>query len=174
MKVESTKRIYEGRVINVRVDDVDTGHGKHTWEVVEHAEAVVVIPMPAPNEIVLCKQYRHPLGRDNWEVCAGGVEKGETPHDAAIRELSEETGFRAKMMRRLWSAYTAPGFCTELLHFFVTDDYEIGEPSPDADEEIELATFPITRLREMMERDELPDAKTQIAVLWALTARSMR
>ena len=172
MNVVSSKRVYEGRVVNLRVDDVDTGHGRHVWEVVEHAEAVVVIPQPAPDEIVLVKQYRHPLGRENWEVCAGGVDPGESPHDAAIRELREETGFRARTMRRLWSAYTAPGFCTELLHFFVTDDYEIGEATPDADEAIEIATFPLKRVREMIERDELPDAKTQIAVLWALSARS--
>ena len=172
MRVLESRRIYDGNVVNLRVDTVAVNGGTHQWEVVEHSGAVVVIAQPESDEMVLVRQYRHPLGRPTWEVCAGGIDPGETPHDAALRELREETGFRARSMRRLWSAYSAPGFCSELLHFFVTDDWDIGEPEPDAGEDIEVATFPLSRLREMIERDELPDAKTQISVLWALTARS--
>jgi ADP-ribose pyrophosphatase len=172
VRVLETRRIYDGHVVNLRVDTVTTGTGTHEWEVVEHGGAVVVIAMPSPAEMVLVHQYRHPLERKTWEVCAGGIDPGETPLDAALRELREETGFRARTMRRLWSAYSAPGFCSELLHFFVTDDWEVGATDFDPGEDIEIATFPVERLREMIERDELPDAKTQISVLWALTARS--
>jgi ADP-ribose pyrophosphatase len=170
--VIESRRIYDGNVLNLRVDTVATGSGTHQWEVVEHSGAVVVIAMPSPDEMVLVRQYRHPLERMTWEVCAGGIDPGESPQDAAVRELREETGFRARSIRRLWSAYSAPGFCSELLHFFVTDAWDAGEQHLDPSEEIEIATFPIARLREMIERDELPDAKTQISVLWALTARS--
>jgi ADP-ribose pyrophosphatase len=159
-------------VVNLRVDTVSDERGTHEWEIVEHGGAVVVIALSGPDEMVLVRQYRHPLERLTWEVCAGGIDPGETPHDAALRELREETGFRARSLRRLWSAYSAPGFCSELLHFFVTDEWDVGETDFDPGEDIEIATFPIVRLREMMERDELPDAKTQISVLWALTARS--
>jgi ADP-ribose pyrophosphatase len=172
MKVLSSKRIYEGRVINLRVDTVETRRGTHTLEIVEHSGAVVVIAQPAPDEIVLVRQHRHAIGEDTWEICAGGIDAGETPEQAAVRELREETGYRAHAVRRLWSAYSAPGFCNELLHFFHTDSYEIGEPEPDAEEEIEIATFPLQRVREMIERDELRDAKTQVAVLWALRQNS--
>ena len=172
MRVLESRRIYDGHVLNLRVDTVATGKGAHQFEVIEHSGAVVVIAMPTPDEMVLVRQYRHPLDRMTWEVCAGGVDPGETPLDAAMRELREETGFRARSMRRLWSAYSAPGFCNELLHFFVTDAWDEGEQQPDPGEDIEIATFPVTRLREMIERDELPDAKTQISVLWASTARS--
>ena len=172
MRVLESRRIYDGNVVNLRVDTVATNTGTHQWEVVEHGGAVVVIAMPSPEEMVLVRQYRHPLERQTWEVCAGSIDADESAPDAALRELREETGFRARSLRRLWSAYSAPGFCSELLHFFVTDDWEVGEPEPDAGEEIEIATFPVNRLREMIERDELPDAKTQISVLWALTAHS--
>jgi ADP-ribose pyrophosphatase len=168
MKVIESRRIYEGRVINLRVDTVEARGGLHEMEIVEHSGAVVVIAQPAPDEIVLVRQHRHAIGEDTWEVCAGGIDPGETPEQAAIRELREETGYRARTMHRLWSAYSAPGFCNELLHFFHTDSYDIGEPEPDAEEEIEVAIFPLNRVREMIERDELRDAKTQIAVLWAL------
>jgi ADP-ribose pyrophosphatase len=172
MKVVSTERIYKGRVINLRVDTVETRSGTHNLEIVEHSGAVVVIAQPAPDEIVLVRQHRHAIGEDTWEVCAGGIDAGEAPEAAAIRELREETGYRARTMHRLWSAYSAPGFCNELLHFFHTDSYDIGEPEPDAEEEIEIATFPLDRVREMIERDELRDAKTQVAVLWALRQHS--
>lgn len=172
MKVVASRRIYEGRVINLRVDTVETARGTHELEIVEHGGAVVVIAQPAPDEIVLVRQHRHAIGADTWEVCAGGIDPGETAEQAAMRELREETGLRARSVRRLWSAYSAPGFCNELLHFFHTDSYEIGEPEPAGDEEIEIATFPLERVREMIERDELRDAKTQIAVLWALRQHS--
>jgi ADP-ribose pyrophosphatase len=172
VKVLRTKRIYEGRVINLRVDTVEAHGREHDMEIVEHSGAVVVIAQPAPDEIVLVKQHRHAIEADTWEVCAGGIDAGETPEAAAIRELREETGFRARSVRRLWSAYSAPGFCNELLHFFHTDSYEIGDAEPDAEEEIEIATFPLKRVLEMIERDELRDAKTQIAVMWALRQHS--
>jgi ADP-ribose pyrophosphatase len=171
VKVVQSQRIYEGRVVNLRVDTVVGLKGTHKLEIVEHSGAVVVIAQPAPDEMVLVRQNRHAIGIDTWEVCAGGIDKGETPEQAAIRELREETGYRARSVQRLWSAYSAPGFCNELLHFFHTDSYDAGEPEPDAEEEIEVATFPLRRLREMIERDELRDAKTQIAVLWALSQR---
>ncbi len=172
MRVLESRRIYDGNVLNLRVDTVATPSGTHHWEVVEHSGAVVVIAMPSPTEMVLVRQYRHPLERETWEVCAGGIDPGESPEDAALRELREETGFRARSIRRLWSAYSAPGFCSELLHFFVTDDWETGETDFDPGEDITIATFPISRLFEMIARDELPDAKTQISVLWALTAHA--
>ena len=171
MKVVSTQRIYEGRVINLRVDTVEARGETHKLEIVEHSGAVVVIAQPAPDELVLVRQHRHAIGEDTWEVCAGGIDPGETPEQAAVRELREETGFRARSVQRLWSAYSAPGFCNELLHFFHTDSWDIGEPEPDAEEEIEVATFPLKRVMEMIERDELRDAKTQVAVLWALRQR---
>jgi len=172
MSVLRSKRVYEGRVVNLRVDTVATRRGEFDVEIVEHGGAVVVIAQPSPDEVVMVRQYRYPLEAQTWELCAGGIDPGETPEEAAIRELREETGYRARSMKRLWSAYSAPGFCSELLHFCYTDEFEPGETEPDAEEEIDTATFPLARLREMIERDELRDAKTQIGVLWALQRRS--
>jgi ADP-ribose pyrophosphatase len=171
----ASRRVYDGTVVNLRVDTLRGPNGEpHHVEVVEHAEAVVVIVRPKPSEMLLVRQYRHPLARESWEVVAGGMNPGESPEDAAARELREETGYVAHRMTRLWSAFSAPGFCSELLHFCVVDGYEIGEREGfDAgEEEMQLGIFAIDELWRKIRADELPDAKTQIAVLWALTARS--
>jgi len=174
VKTLASRRIYEGRIVNVRVDTLETPHGPHDYEVVEHSGAVVVVPMPSPDEIVLVRQYRVPLGDYTWECCAGGIDPGETPEAAALRELREETGFRAESVRRLWAAYSAPGFCNELLHFFLAERWTTGATDFDAGEDITIQRFALDDVRAMIERDELRDAKTQIAVLWALGARGAR
>ncbi len=167
MRVLETRRIYEGKVINVRVDEVDSGKHRTKNEVVEHSGAVVLIARPDPRSIILVRQYRHPTGRTLLEAPAGGIESGETPEAAAERELREETGFAAKRMQRLWSAYSAPGFCDELLHFFAADDLTAGDVDPQDGEEIDMEILAIEDAWAMVERDELPDAKTQIALAWA-------
>jgi ADP-ribose pyrophosphatase len=173
MDVRTSRRIYEGRVVNLRVDTLGLPGGRtHDVEVVEHSGAVVVIVQPTPDTMTLVRQYRHPVGHEMWEVVAGGMDPGETPEDAALRELREETGYRARHVERLFSGYSAPGFCTELLHFCHVDGYDRGEPDPDEDEQIEVGTFSLEELWRMIRAGELQDAKTQVAVLWALSART--
>jgi ADP-ribose pyrophosphatase len=171
----ASRRVYDGTVVNLRVDTLRGPNGEpHHVEVVEHAEAVVVIVRPKPSEMLLVRQYRHPLARESWEVVAGGMNPGESPEDAAARELREETGYVAHRITRLWSAFSAPGFCDELLHFCVVDGYDVGEREGfDAgEEEMQAGIFALDELWRKIREDELPDAKTQIAVLWALGARS--
>lgn len=173
MELLETHRIYDGKVVNLRVDTLRGEGGRpHRVEVVEHSGAVVAIVRPRPDQMLLVRQYRHPLARDTWEVVAGGMDPGETPEEAAARELREETGYRARAVTRLWSAYSAPGFCDELLHFCLVDGYEVGEPDLDENEEIEVGVFSLEELWRMIRSDELPDAKSQVAVLWALSGRS--
>ncbi|HTW84094.1 MAG TPA: NUDIX hydrolase [Candidatus Sulfotelmatobacter sp.] len=173
MDVRKTRRVYEGRVVNLRVDTLPSpSGGTHDVEVVEHGGAVVVIVQPTPDTMLLVKQYRHPVGRETWEAVAGGMDPGESPVDAARRELREETGYVARDVRHLFSGYSAPGFCTELLHFCRAEGYEIGATDPDPDEQIEVGIFPVDELWSKIQRGELQDCKTQVAVLWALTARN--
>jgi len=171
MKLLASKRIYEGRVVNLRVDTIEARGGEQVLEVVEHRGAVVVIAQPTPDSIVLVQQYRHPMEAQLWEVPAGGIDGTEKPLDAAVRELREETGHRATDMRSLFSAYSAPGFCDELLHFFVCSAWTEGETDFDEGEDITMKTFTLDTVWSMIERGDVRDAKTTIAVLWALRER---
>lgn len=173
MKPYSSERIYSGRVVNLRVDEVERyrGGGRRTVEVVEHVGGVCVIARPTPDEIVLVKQRRHAVDADLWEVPAGMIERGEPPLETARRELIEETGYRAESLRFLWSIYTTPGFCEERIHFFAADGLTAGEAEPEEDEQFELRTWRIDDAWSLVERDELRDAKTQIALGWASAQR---
>ncbi|HMD03537.1 MAG TPA: NUDIX hydrolase [Candidatus Baltobacteraceae bacterium] len=169
MEVHATRRVYEGRVLDLRVDEVDTyrGDGRREVEVVEHAGGVAIIAQPAPHQIVLVRQMRHAVGERIWEVPAGMIERGEPPLQTAQRELIEETGYRAERLRFLWSIYTTPGFCTERIHFFVAEGLTSGEAAPEDDEQIETRIWSLEDAWTLVQSDRLRDAKTQIALAWA-------
>jgi ADP-ribose pyrophosphatase len=169
MKAYTSERIFSGRFVNLRVDEIarQHGEGRRSVEVVEHAGGVCIIARPSPSQIVLVKQHRHAVDRDLWEAPAGMLERGEEPIVTARRELIEETGYRAESLRFLWSIFTSPGFCNERIHFFVADGLTAGDAQPEDDEDFELRTWSIEDAWELVERDELRDAKTQIALAWA-------
>ena len=172
MKTLWSRYVYRGKIVDLRVDELEYPERKALVEIVEHRGAVVIAAQPTPETIVLVEQYRHPVGARQWEVPAGTIDPDEEPDACAARELREETGYTAKQMRRLWSAYSAPGFCTELLHFYAATDLTPGEREPDAGEEdMVVKTFALDEAWAMIERDELRDAKSQIAIAWALKKR---
>ena len=167
-QVYSSRRVFEGKIVALRVDEVDAqGGGRRPFEVVEHPGGVVVIAQPDPDTIVLVRQHRHAVGLDLWEVPAGKLEYGEDPRAAAFRELREETGYSARGLRFLWSAYSSPGFCNELLRFYVAEGLEPGDAAPDANEDLQIRTFAVEEAWQLVVQNELRDAKSQIALAWA-------
>jgi ADP-ribose pyrophosphatase len=170
MKAYSSRQVFSGRIVRVRVDEIDSlGGGRRTVEVIEHAGGVAIIAQPTPETIVLVKQYRHAVGGDLWEVPAGMIDPGEEPAATASRELLEETGYRAERVAFLWSIYTTPGFCEERIYFYLAEGLTPGEAEPDEDEQFELREWRVEDAWALVERDELRDAKTQIALAWALS-----
>jgi len=166
----STRRIYEGRILNVRVDKIELANGNTaTFEIVEHNEGVCVIAQPEPASIVLVRQYRPATGRTLLEVPAGKLETGEDPALAAQRELAEETGYRCDGVTKMWSFYPAPGFCSEFLHLFVAHGIRKGMPQPERDEDIAIEVTRIDDAWAMIQRGEIIDAKTQIALSYLRT-----
>jgi ADP-ribose pyrophosphatase len=165
-KVLASRRLYEGRVFSVRVDELRYSDGStHRVDVVEHGASLAIIAMPAPDEVVLVRQYRHAVHSTLWEIPAGTAEPDETPLEGARRELREETGYTAGRIRPIGSAWMTPGFCSEVMHFFHADDLVAGEPAFDEDERIEIARFTVQAARCLLAKGAA-DIKTMLALFW--------
>jgi ADP-ribose pyrophosphatase len=160
-------RVFEGRVFNVRVDRVRYSDGaEHRLDIVEHPGSVVILASPAPEQLVLVRQYRHPAGRLLWELPAGTAEPGELPAAGAARELAEETGYRAGRIRAIGSLFMTPGFCDEIMHFFYAEELQAGPQSLDDDERIEVMTFTREAAWRLVASGDIADVKTVLALLW--------
>jgi ADP-ribose pyrophosphatase len=165
-KTMKSERIYEGRILNLRVDTVELPDKKYTKrEIVEHSGAVAIVPITDNNEIILVKQYRKAVEKELLEIPAGKLELNEKPLDCAIRELKEETGVEAENIEFLFSFYTSPGFCNERIYLFVARGLKEGLAKPEADEYIDVVKIKIEELLEMIEKGEILDCKTIIGIM---------
>jgi ADP-ribose pyrophosphatase len=164
--ISSTTR-FTGRVFRVRSDEVRYPDGAtHAVDVVEHGDSAAIIAVTDTNEIVLVRQYRHPLRREVWEIPAGRAEPGEDAASCAARELTEETGFTASSLRSLGGVAMTPGFCDEVIHFFHATGLQAGKQSLDPDERISVQSYSLEQAKRLVETRQIMDAKTVIAVFW--------
>lgn len=116
---QTSKRIYEGGIINLREDTLKNSSGSCTRAVVEHNGGVVIACQPEPGKVILIKQYRYSIDEELIELPAGRIEPGEIPLPCAQRELIEETGYKAENWQELCRMFTAPGFCDEILYLYL-------------------------------------------------------
>ncbi|QHJ71091.1 NUDIX hydrolase [Planococcus halotolerans] len=169
-KTISSERIYEGKIINLKVDEVSLPNGRTSKrELIEHPGAVAILAITPENKIIMVEQYRKALERSIIEVPAGKLEKGETPETTAMRELEEETGYTAESLELIQSFSTSPGFADEVIHLFLAEGLHKAEPGAvlDEDEFVELMEVSIEEAEKMMQDNRIYDAKTAFAVLWA-------
>ncbi|MBI4300968.1 MAG: NUDIX hydrolase [Chloroflexi bacterium] len=168
----NSRRIYSGRVVGLRVDTVRLPDGRTTQrEIVEHSEAVAIVPLDARSNAIMVRQYRKPVERQLLEIPAGGIEPGESPEAAAARELKEETGYSAGKIERIGGIYSAPGFCQEYLHLFLATDLVPGRPEAEEDESIELVMVPLQEVPNLIASGQICDAKSVAALLLVATAK---
>jgi ADP-ribose pyrophosphatase len=155
-----------GRILTVRHDVVSLPNGKTAIrDVVDHAPAVVILPFQAPDTVYLIRQFRYPTGKTLIETCAGCMDPGEDPLDAAKRELAEETGIRARTWIPLTEGYPSPGFCNEYMYFYIAQDLEFGQPDTDEDEFVDVVKMSLAELEDQLRRREIVDLKTATAFL---------
>lgn len=165
-KVLASERVYEGRIINLRVDSVQLPDGKTgTREVVEYTGAVAIVPLNDQGEIFLVRQYRYAVGKTLLEIPAGKLEPGEDPETSAGRELLEETGYKASKLTRLISFFSTPGFTTEKLHLFLANGLSLKQQNLDHDEFIDVVKVSFERALEMIWTGEICDAKSVAGIL---------
>ena len=165
-KQVSSRQVFQGRILDVRVDTVTLPNGKEaTREVVRHPGGVGVLALDEKNQILIVEQFRYAYGKLLEEIPAGKLERGEDPRQAAIRELKEETGAEAGAFSSLGELYPSPGYCGEIIRMYLAQDLRFGETHLDEDEFLNLERIPFDRLVEQVLSGEIRDAKTIAAVL---------
>lgn len=160
-KTLSKEEIFQGRLLTLEVHQVELEDGSTSVrELVWHPDAVCVVVLTKDNHTILVRQYRKPLEQHILEIPAGKIDDGESPLQAAVRELEEEVGYLSGDVRHVMDFYSSPGFCNEKLSLFVAENVELGEQNLDDGEFIEIVRLPFTEVVEMAARGELGDAKT--------------
>ncbi|MDO5714471.1 MAG: NUDIX hydrolase [Tissierellia bacterium] len=158
-KTIKSDKIYEGKILNLRVETVELPDRKYSKrEIVEHGEVVVVIAVK-DEKVILIKHYRKPFDKVFIEVPAGMIEANETPLDAAKREFLEETGMEATTMEYITEACTSPGYTTEKMYFFYTDSFQKIKESVD-DESLEVIELTLNEMKDRIESLDIKDLKT--------------
>jgi len=178
--VVSSAELFRGRLVTVRADKVRMpGNNLAEREVVTHPGAVAVLALDDAGQVLLIRQYRHPVSRLLWEIPAGLRDvTGEPPWATARRELLEEAGYRARDWRVLADYYSSPGFSTERLRIFLARDLEfVPEAERDfvpADEETQLvsAWLPLGEAVRKVFAGELHNGVAVLAVMAGYAASS--
>jgi ADP-ribose pyrophosphatase len=171
MKLKLLKRnnIYNGRVFNIIVDDVEYSSGNKTIrEVAEHGGGAVALAVFPDQRVILIHQHRYPLNEFIWELPAGKLNDGEDPLACAQRELEEETGYCARHWEKITSIFTTPGFCTEVLHLYLaTELFESpsGRNLEEGEESMTMSFVPLDEAIGMVEQQVIRDGKSICALL---------
>jgi ADP-ribose pyrophosphatase len=161
----ASKRIYEGKVLNLRVDEVKLENGNVARrEVVEHRGAAAIVPMLDGGDVILVRQYRYPIGSDLLEIPAGTLTANEDPEECAVRELEEETGYRCKEIVKVAECFVAPGYSTEKIHIYLARNLTKSQAKMDEDESINLERYPFSEALEKVRTGEIRDAKSIVGL----------
>ncbi len=167
-KTIKTERIYKGSLIGIRKDTVTLPNGKKsTREIVEHPGAVAIVAVTEDKELVLVRQFRKPTEETLLEVPAGVPKAGETGEQTAIRELEEETGFRAKKARKIWAGYVSPGYSNEMIQYYLAQDMTLVKQKTDEDEFVEVDLVDVDACVDMLKNGKISDNKTMIGIMIA-------
>lgn len=163
-----SEKIYEGRILTLRVDTVELPNKKYSKrEIVEHSGGVAIVPLTDEGEIVLVRQYRKALEDFLLEVPAGKLEYGEDPLECAIRELKEETGYTSENIELLCETYPSPGFSKEKIYIYLARNLREGEAQLDEGEYLEVEKLNIDKVLTMVKTNQLTDGKTITGILMA-------
>ena len=164
----SSEMRYAGRVLNLRLDTVRLTNGQTlVREVIEHAEAVAIVPVNEQGEVYLVRQHRMGSGGPLLEIPAGTLETGEAAEACARREIQEEIGYAADQWEWLGSFYLAPGYSTELLHLYLARGLRESRLDGDFDEDIQVEKAKLGEALRRFGAGEPTDMKTMTGLLLA-------
>jgi ADP-ribose pyrophosphatase len=163
----SAEVVWRGRFLDVRSDTVALPNGVHTTrEYIVHPGAVMMVPLLPDGRLVMERQYRYPMGRVMLEFPAGKIDPGEAPFACAVRELAEETGYRAAEWARAGILHNAVAYSNEGIEVWFARGLVAGQAQLDAGEFLDVVSHTAAELDAMVADGEVTDAKTLIGLLW--------
>ena len=169
----ASEQVWNGHFLDVRRDTVALPNGHTaTREYIVHPGAVMVVPMLDDGRLVMERQHRHPMGRTMLEFPAGKIDPGEPPFACAVRELAEETGYRAREWAHAGVLHNAIAYSTEGIEIFFARGLVRGAAQLDAEEFLEIVVHPEDEIDAMCRDGRITDAKTLIGLLWLQKSRA--
>ncbi|MCC4036656.1 NUDIX hydrolase [Staphylococcus pseudintermedius] len=163
-KTISKESIFKGKIIEVEKHKVSLPNNETAYrEVVKHNGAVAICALTPDQQVILVKQYRKALEQELLEIPAGKLEPGEDRESAAMRELEEETGYKAKKLTLIGEVYGTPGFSNEKISVYFADNLVEGKVNLDEDEFVEKVLYSLDDVKKAVEARTIEDAKTFIA-----------
>jgi ADP-ribose pyrophosphatase len=170
----SSRYVYTGHNIRLRVDEVVLPSGKETVrEVIEHNGAVVIVALDENKNVLLVKQFRHAADKELLELPAGGIDRGETPEETARREMQEETGYAPGKLERLGGFYSAPGYANEYLHLFLATELMPARLIAEDTDEIKLVSMALNDAVDLIRNGDIQDAKSIAGLLFYLKFKAV-
>lgn len=164
-KTIKREHIYDGKIISVRVENVQLPDGSFSnREIVDHKGGVGIIAVTPEKKILMVRQYRKPMEKEIVEIPAGKLEVGEEPLECARRELKEETGYESEDMELINEFYTAPGFCNEKVYIYHAKDLVYTGAELDQGEFLNLEEYNLEDIDTLI--NSVEDAKTIIALYY--------
>jgi len=168
VKINRRTPLHQGRVFRMVRENVTLDNGVSAdLDYIEHPGAAAIVPLIAPGEVLLIKQYRHALKQYIWEIPAGTLNPDEPVMDCARRELIEETGYAASEWQKLGQITPVPGYSDERVHLFLASALAAARQELDADEVLAVHRMPLIKALEMITRGDIQDAKSICGLLLA-------
>jgi ADP-ribose pyrophosphatase len=169
----ASEQVWQGHFLDVRRDTVALPSGSHaTREYIVHPGAVMVVPILDDGRLVMERQHRYPMGRVMLEFPAGKIDPGEPPFVCAVRELAEETGYRAREWARAGILHNAIAYSTEGIEIWFARGLQLGAARLDAEEFLEVVLHGEAEVDAFCADGTITDAKTLIGLLWVQKWRS--
>jgi len=163
----ASEQVWQGRFLDVRRDTVALPDGAQTTrEYIVHPGAVMVVPMLDDGRLVMERQFRYPMHRVMLEFPAGKIDEGEPPFQCAVRELAEETGYRAREWARAGILHNAIAYSDEGIEIWFARGLSHGAARLDAEEFLEIVAHSESEIDALCASGGITDAKTLIGLLW--------
>ncbi len=167
-KTIATKEIYNGRILNFKIDTVELPNGEIAErELIEHPGGVGVVAVDEDMNVYMVEQFRKPYEKNLLEIPAGKLDKNENIETCGRRELEEEVGCVAEKFQYLGSCFPTVGYTNEITHLYLATGLEKTKQRLDDDEFLNVYKMPIKEVIDRIMNNEISDAKTVMGILKA-------